>query len=151
ARRSRLRCVAGRRGRVVLAPGRSLVELQPVAGCPYRRIRPLGEGAVGDVHLCVDVFNRRLVVVKWPRAEVHEGSEAATRFAREAQLMSGATFDGVIKVEDYGSDEFGRTWMAMEFVDGLSPAAAIAQGDAWGVHRLMEGVGRSLDELHGLG
>jgi serine/threonine protein kinase len=122
-----------------------------VAGCPYRRIRPLGEGAVGDVHLCADVFRRRLVVVKWLRAEVHEGSEAASRFQREAKLMSGARFDGVIKVEDYGSDEFGRTWMAMEFVDGVSPAAAIQEGDGWGVHRLIVGVGRSLDELHGLG
>ncbi|MBL4689191.1 MAG: FHA domain-containing protein [Nannocystaceae bacterium] len=65
--------------------------------------------------------------------------------------MAGTLFDGVIKVEDYGSDEFGRTWMAMEFVDGLSPAAAIGRGDAWGVHRLMVGVGQSLDELHGLG
>jgi serine/threonine-protein kinase len=99
----------------------------------------------------VDVFGRRLVVVKWLRAEVHEGSEAATRFQREAKLMSGARFDGVIKVEDYGSDDFGRTWMAMEFVDGVSPAGAIGEGDGWGVHRLMEGVGRSLDELHGLG
>jgi serine/threonine-protein kinase len=106
---------------------------------------------VGDVHLCVDVFRRRLVVVKWLRAEVHEGSEAATRFQREAQLMSGAAFDGVIKVEDYGSDEFGRTWMAMEFVDGVSPAQAIPEADTWGVHRLIAGVGRSLDELHGLG
>lgn len=122
-----------------------------MAGCPYRRIRPLGEGAVGDVHLCVDVFGRRLVVVKWLRAEVHEGSEAANRFDREAKLMSGARFDGVIKVEDYGSDEFGRTWMAMEFVDGVSPAAAISEADGWGVHRMMAGVGRSLDELHGLG
>jgi serine/threonine-protein kinase len=122
-----------------------------VPGCPYRKIRPLGEGAVGDVHLCVDVFRRRLVVVKWLRAEVHEGSEAAVRFQREAQLMSGATFDGVIKVEQFGSDEFGRTWMAMEFVDGVSPAGAIGEGDSWGVHRLIAGVGRSLDELHGLG
>jgi serine/threonine protein kinase len=122
-----------------------------VPSCPHRKIRPLGEGAVGDVHLCVDVFARRLVVVKWLRAEVHEGSEAAVRFQREAKLMSGATFDGVIKVEHFGSDEFGRTWMAMEFVDGVSPAAAITEGDTWGVHRLLVGVGRSLDELHGLG
>lgn len=111
----------------------------------------MGEGAVGDVHLCVDVTRRRLVVVKWLRAEVHEGSEAAQRFAREAKLMSGSLFDGVIKVEDYGSDEFGRTWMAMEFVDGLSPAAVIGRGDSWGVQRLIAGVGQSLDELHGLG
>jgi len=97
------------------------------------------------------VHERRLVVVKWLRAEVHEGSEAAKRFTREAARMAGRDFDGVIKVEDYGSDEFGRTWMAMEFVDGKPPNDVIHPGDAWGVHRLLEGVGRSLDELHGLG
>lgn len=91
------------------------------------------------------------MVVKWLRAEVHEGSEAAKRFNREASRMAGREFDGVIKVEDYGSDEFGRTWMAMEFVDGMSPGGVIGQGETWGVHRLLEGVGRSLDELHGLG
>ncbi|MBV1862384.1 MAG: protein kinase [Nannocystaceae bacterium] len=120
-------------------------------GCPHRKVRPLGEGAVGDVHLCVDVFGRRLVVVKWLRAEVHAGSEASARFELEAKRMAGVEFDGVIKVEDFGSDDFGRTWMTMEFVDGVNPATAIAQGDGWGVHRLIEGVGRALDELHGLG
>ncbi len=91
-------------------------------------------------------------MVKWLRAEVHEGSEAAKRFEREASRMAGRAFDGVIKVEDYGSDEFGRTWMAMEFVDGMAPGGVIVRpGDTWGVHRLLEGVGRSLDELHGLG
>lgn len=92
------------------------------------------------------------MVVKWLRAEVHEGSEAAKRFEHEASRMAGRSFDGVIKVEDYGSDEFGRTWMAMEFVDGMPPNSVILRpGDTWGVHRLLEGVGRSLDELHGLG
>jgi serine/threonine-protein kinase len=111
----------------------------------------LGEGAVGDVHLCVDLKGNRLVVVKWLRAEVHEDSEAARRFNREAELMARASFDGVIQVGDYGVDDYGRTWMAMEFVDGLMPSAVVVPGDAWGVHRLMSGVGRSLDELHGLG
>lgn len=120
-------------------------------GCPHRKVRPLGEGAVGDVHLCVDVFARRLVVVKWLRAEVHTGSEASSRFQLEAKRMAGTEFDGVIKVEDFGSDDFGRTWMTMEFVDGVNPAAAISEGDGWGVHRLIEGVGKALDELHGLG
>jgi serine/threonine-protein kinase len=91
------------------------------------------------------------VVVKWLRAEVHTGSEASARFELEAKRMAGVAFDGVIKVEDFGSDDFGRTWMAMEFVDGVNPAAAITEGDGWGVHRLIEGVGKALDELHGLG
>jgi serine/threonine-protein kinase len=92
-----------------------------------------------------------LVVVKWLRAEVHEHSEAARRFRREAALMAKASFDGVIQVEDYGVDDYGRTWMAMEFADGLSPSAVVQPGDAASVHRLLLGVGRSLDELHGLG
>lgn len=122
-----------------------------MGSCPYRRIRSLGEGAVGDVHLCADIKERRLVVVKWLRAEVHEHSEAAARFRREAELMSGRVFDGVTRVNTYGVDDYGRTWMAMEFVDGMNPASVIHIGDGWAVHRLLEGVGRSLDELHGLG
>jgi serine/threonine protein kinase len=65
--------------------------------------------------------------------------------------MTKANFPGVIKVEEWGLDEFGRTWMAMEFVDGLIPSAVIGPGDCWSVHRLLSGVGRSLDDLHGLG
>ncbi len=106
---------------------------------------------MGDVHLCVDVQQRRLLVVKWLRAELHEGSQAAIRFRREAELMTKANFPGVIKVEEWGLDEFGRTWMAMEFVDGLIPSAVIGPGDCWSVHRLLSGVGESLDDLHGLG
>jgi serine/threonine-protein kinase len=83
---------------------------------------------------------------------VHEGSEAANRFRREAALMAGRHFDhGVIQVADYGVDDYGRTWMAMEFVDGANPSSVIQPGDGWSVHRLIQGVGRSLDELHGLG
>ncbi|NVB41389.1 protein kinase [Pseudenhygromyxa sp. WMMC2535] len=119
--------------------------------CPHKRIRPLGEGAVGDVHLCVDVFERRLVVVKWLRAEVHEDSEAAIRFTREADLMLGMRANGLIRVETWNVDDYGRTWMAMEFVDGLLPSSVIRPGDGWAVHRLMEGVGNCLDELHGEG
>jgi serine/threonine-protein kinase len=96
-------------------------------------------------------MNRKLVVVKWLRAEIHEHSEAASRFRREAELMSQARFDGVIRVGNYGVDDYGRTWMTMEFVDGLNPSSVIRPGDGWAVHRLLEGVGRSLDELHGLG
>lgn len=106
---------------------------------------------MGDVHLCVDVQQRRLLVVKWLRAELQEGSQAAIRFRREAELMTQATFPGVIKVEEWGLDEVGRTWMAMEFVDGLIPSAVIGPGDCWSVHRLLTGVGESLDDLHGLG
>ncbi|MCA9657240.1 MAG: protein kinase [Myxococcales bacterium] len=118
---------------------------------PYRKIRPLGEGAVGDVQLCVDVGRRRLVVVKWLRAELQDGSQPAIRFRREAELMAGVSLTGVIKVEEWGVDDLGRTWMAMEFVDGLPPSAVIGPSDAWSVHRFLEGVADSLDDLHGVG
>jgi serine/threonine protein kinase len=118
---------------------------------PYKRLRALGEGAVGDVHLCVDMERRRLVVVKWLRAEVHAESEAALRFRREAELMAGRHMPGVIRVDEWNVDELGRTWMAMEFVDGLPPSAVIRAGDAWLLHRLLRGVGPALDALHGMG
>lgn len=119
--------------------------------CPYRKIRPLGEGAVGDVQLCIDVVSRRLLVVKWLRAELQAGSQPAIRFRREAELMAGVSLSGVIKVEEWGVDELARTWMAMEFVDGLPPSTVIGPSDGFSVHRFLEGVAQSLDELHGIG
>jgi len=122
-----------------------------VPSSPYRKIRPLGEGAVGDVQLCVDVEGRRLVVVKWLRAELSEESQAGIRFRREAELMAGVSLPGVIKADEWGVDELGRTWMAMEFVDGLPPSSVIGPGEGALCHRFLEGVARSLDELHGIG
>ncbi|RMG97769.1 MAG: FHA domain-containing protein [Deltaproteobacteria bacterium] len=130
---------------------RPLIDSGRVHGFPYRSIRPLGTGAVGDVHLCVDVGRRRLVVVKWLRAEVRPDSDVARRFRREAERMAQKPLPGVIEVEDYGIDDLGRTWMAMAFVDGASPSAVIEPGDAWACHRLLAGLAGSLDDLHGLG
>ncbi len=122
------------------------------SSCPYLKIRPLGEGAVGDVYLCIGREDRRLAVVKWLQAEIHESSEAARRFLREAELLSSMWFEqGMIQVARFGVDDYGKTWMAMEFVDGLAPSVVISPGDGWSLHRLLEGVGRSLDEMHGLG
>ena len=120
-------------------------------GFPYRSVRPLGTGAVGDVHLCVDLARRRLVVVKWLRAEVRPESDVARRFRREAERMAKKPLPGVIRVEDYGIDDLGRTWMAMEFVDGASPQAVVAPGDGWACHRLLRGLAGSIDDMHGLG
>jgi len=97
------------------------------------------------------VAARRFVVVKWLRAEFNQNSQAALRFRREAERMAGASFLGVIRVKEWGVDDYGRTWMAMEFVDGLPPSAVIPPGDGCSVHRLIRGVSRGLDELHGLG
>lgn len=101
--------------------------------------------------MCVDLHGRRLVVVKWLRSEVQGRSEIAKRFAREGELMARRRWPGVVNVEAFGSDEYGRTWIAMEFIDGKSPSEVILPGNAWAVHRLLESIGRSLDELHGSG
>ena len=119
--------------------------------CPYRRIRLLGEGAAADVYLCVDIERRRLVVVKWLRAELTDQAGSVARFRREAELMADGSLVGVIAVEEHGTDDDGRFWMSMDFVDGRSPAAVIRPGNVWGVHRLLDGVGRSLDDLHAVG
>ncbi|MCA9683583.1 MAG: serine/threonine-protein kinase PknK, partial [Myxococcales bacterium] len=125
-----------------------------MADCPHKRIRPLGEGAVGDVHLCVDVFDRRLVVVKWLRAEVHEDSEAAIRFTREADLMLGMRANGLIRVETWNVDDYGRTWMAMEFVDGVSfveyVRGDISAGQLPNVVRLERALRQLVDGVHHL-
>lgn len=114
----------------------------------YRPIRALGKGAVGDVLLTVDLEARRLGVLKWLRANVEGDSDAANRFRREASLMAGREFEGVVNVWEWHTARDGRAWMAMDLVDGMEPLDFIPVGDVASTHRLLSSVGASLDLLH---
>lgn len=111
-------------------------------------LRPLGAGSVGDIRLCVDPGERRLVVVKRLRADLDADGGHAERLRREAQKMTGYRVPGIVGVESWAQDGEGRASILMDFVDGVNPAVVIKPGDCWSVHRLMHDVGRTLDDLH---
>lgn len=112
------------------------------------KLKNLGAGASGTVELGLHPDTRELVVVKWLRAGLALDAGSAERFRREAALLGDNELEGISMVRDHGQDVAGRIWMKMGFLDGVNPADHIRRGDVRAIHRLLEGLGTSLDALH---
>ncbi len=84
---------------------------------PFRLLRPLGSGGMGQVWLaerCDDYVQR--VAIKWLTACT--SASARTRFARERTLLARLDHPGIARIVDGGESD-GVPWYAMEYVDGL--------------------------------
>ena len=55
----------------------------------YQILRPLGEGAMGNVYLALDATLDRQLALKVPKAEGTSNSEFMARFTREAKAAAG--------------------------------------------------------------
>ena len=86
---------------------------------PYRFVRLLGRGGMGDVYLAVREFEaaRQSVAIKLLRPGL-EQSDLAHRFAAEQQILAGLVHPGIARLLDAGQADDGRPYLAMEYVDG---------------------------------
>ena len=81
----------------------------------YRVERTLGEGGMGVVLACEDLFLRRPVAVKLMREASRVGQE---RFLREARIVAQLRSEHVCRVYDAGALPTGEPYIAMELLDG---------------------------------
>jgi tetratricopeptide (TPR) repeat protein len=88
-------------------------------GC-YRLIRELGRGGMGSVWLAerADGVFKRTVALKLPHVTWLGG--LAERMARERDILATLEHPNIARLYDAGVDEFGRPFMAMEYVEGRS-------------------------------
>ena len=86
---------------------------------PYRLIRKLGEGGMGQVWLAEQSAPvKRLVALKIIRAGRYDKS-ALIRFDLERQVLAMMDHPAIAKVFDAGSTAEGQPYFAMEYVPGL--------------------------------
>ncbi|MGI9626276.1 MAG: protein kinase domain-containing protein [Longimicrobiales bacterium] len=85
---------------------------------PYRVIRPLGAGGMGEVFLAVEEEPdfRRYVAIKVVRAGVGPGF--SERFARERAILAQLAHPGIAQFIGGGETEDGRPYFVMEHVEG---------------------------------
>lgn len=83
---------------------------------PYRLIRRLGAGGMGEVFLAHDSRLDRQVAIKHAHAE-RGGEEQRARFRREAFLAAKLAHPAIIPIFDIVAEEDGD-WIVMEHVDG---------------------------------
>ena len=111
---------------------------------PYTVERLLGAGGMGEVYQGVDTRLGRAVALK-VISQPLVGDDSRRRFETEARAASALNHPVIVTIYDVG-ETGGRSWIAMELVEGRSLRDAIAQGplpvrQAWSIARqLAEGL-----------
>ena len=86
---------------------------------PYRLLRPIGQGGMGEVWLAErsDGQLRRSVALKLPTLGVRR-SVLVQRFARERDILGGLAHPHIARLYDAGLADDGQPYLALELVDG---------------------------------
>jgi serine/threonine protein kinase len=135
-------------------PGDELFAGKVIAG-RFRLERPLGQGGMGAIwvgrHLSLNVE----VALKFiDLSSAKRRAEIASRFEQEAQAAAKVKGPHVVNVLDYGSDEAGRAFIAMELLQGEELARRLERGAPMPVDevcRVVAHAARGLQRAHAAG
>lgn len=93
----------------------------------YRVVRRLGIGGMGEVFLAEDTELERSVALKVMSAELARDLNQRKRFRTEAKAASGLAHPNICVIHEVGETEDNRPFLAMEYIDGQTLDAVVAQ------------------------
>ncbi len=94
---------------------------------PYEIATPIGAGGMGEVYRAKDSRLGRDVAVKVLPESVAADTERLRRFEQEARSASALNHPNIVTIHDVGQTD-GRSWIAMELVEGTSLRQLLASG-----------------------
>ena len=86
----------------------------------YRIVRLIGRGGMGAVYEAEDIRLGRPVALKVLRSDLATQLQADERFVQEAKILARIRSPFMATVYAIGATEQGRTYIAMEYIDGES-------------------------------
>ncbi len=120
----------------------------------YRIVRLIGRGGMGAVYEAEDIRLGRSVALKVLRSDLARQLQADERFLQEARILARIRSPFVATVFSIGATEQGRTYIAMEYIDGESLGDLLDRERWLALSRsvkLAERVAEALIEAHELG
>ncbi len=113
---------------------------------PYRAIRQLGAGGMGEVFLAHDEELGRNIAIKLLPADVAADAEQLTRLRNEARSASSLNHPNIVTIYEIGRDDSARAFMAMEYVDGQT-LRELMRGGAMPVRKALQIAAQLADGL----
>lgn len=120
---------------------------------PFRLLRRIGEGAMGEVLLAEDPKTNKQIAIKRPWVRLEADPKAIKRFEREAKAASSVEHPNICRIFDFGRID-KRHYITMEFIDGVDLATWVqnqAELEPVRVVKLIRKVALGLHAIHETG
>ena len=107
-------------------------------GGRYAVIERLGMGGMGAVYKAIDYRKNLTLAIKVLREAYAQHPAIRERFIREAEAGASLNHPNVVPLIDFGIENSGRLWLAMEFAEGWTLRDEINHNGAFSVKEAIE-------------